>query len=106
MRSNITRLGVAVAAASGIALATASPAFAAGQAYPAPGFASSQASCMGTAYDFGAHYGESGESFPEITHGAIGPSVSEHATNDGPGAVGEFSSTLAQNHGAIWDCLS
>jgi hypothetical protein len=110
MRNNLTRLTVrftvTAAAAGGLVFAPAVPAFASGQAYQAPGFTSPNASCMGTAYDFGAHYGESGESFPDFTHGAIGPSISEHATSDGPGAVGEFSATLAQSHGAVWDCLS
>lgn len=94
-----------VATAGGLAVAAGSPALAAGQFYPAPGFASPNASCMGSAYDFGAHYGVDGASFPTIVHGGIGPSVSGHATSDGPGAVGAFSSAMAQSHGSIVTCL-
>ena len=103
MNRSITRLATVTLGTAG-AIAMAAPAFA-GQAYQAPGFPSSHASCVGTALDFGAHYGTDGESFPTITHGSVGPSVSGHARNDGPGAVGQFNSTLAGNHGAIWDCL-
>ena len=95
-RAAIT-LGITLAAA-----ATAGPAFA-GQAYQAPGFPSENASCVGTAMNYQAHYG--GDTFPVITHGTVGPTISGHATNDGPGAVGEFNSTLAQSSGPIWVCL-
>lgn len=101
----ITKAALLLTLTGGAAVAAASPALANGQAYPLPGFPSANASCMGTAYDFGAHYGTDGESFPTVVHGGIGPSVSGHATTDGPGAVGEFSSTLAQGHGAVWVCL-
>ena len=99
----IVRAATVAVAIGGIAAASA-PAYA-GQAYQAPGFPSSNASCVGTALSFGAHYGVDGDSWPTISHGAVGPSVSAHATSDGPGAVGAFNSSLAANHGAIWDCL-
>ena len=97
-RAAIT-LGITLAAA-----AATSPAFA-GQAYQAPGFPSGNASCVGTAMNFQAHYGGEDDSFPVITHGSVGPVMSGHATNDAPGAVGEFNSTLAQSSGPIWVCL-
>ncbi|MDQ1585010.1 MAG: hypothetical protein QOH80_375 [Actinomycetota bacterium] len=102
MTSRIPRITAAIALATGTALFLPGPAFA-GQAYPAPGFPSANASCVGTGLDFQAHYG--GDSFPTITHGTVGPNVSGHATNDGPGAVGAFNSALAQNHGWIMECL-
>ena len=86
------------------ALAAATPAFA-GQAYRATGFPSGNASCVGAAMSFQAHYGGEDDSFPAITHGAVGPNMSAHATGDGPGAVGAFESTLAQNSGPVWECL-
>jgi hypothetical protein len=76
-----------------------------GQAYPAPGFPSGNAACVGTALDFGSHYGTDGSSFPVVEHGGVGPAVSGHATNDAPGSVGRFDSTLAQGHGDIGTCL-
>ena len=100
----VTKGLVAAAIAAGTAGIAAAPAFA-GQAYQAPGFPSANASCVGTALDFGSHYGTEGDSFPTVVHGAVGPSVSGHATSDGPGAVGEFNSTLAQTHGPVWTCL-
>jgi hypothetical protein len=39
-----------------------------------------------------------------VAAGGVGV-VSGHATTDGPGAVGEFSSSMAQNHGSVLDCL-
>jgi hypothetical protein len=54
---------------------------------------------------FQAHYGGEDDSFPTITHGAVGPNMSAHATGDGPGAVGAFESALAQNSGPVWECL-
>ena len=92
-------LGIAVAAT-----ATAGPAFA-GQAYQAQGFPSGSASCVGAAMDFQAHYGGEDDSFPVISHGSVGPVMSGHATHDGPGAVGDFNSTLAQSSGPVWVCL-
>jgi hypothetical protein len=86
------------------ALAVSTPAFA-GQAYQAPGFPSGNASCVGAAMTFQAHYGGEDDSFPTITHGAVGPNMSAHATGDGPGAVGAFESALAQNSGPVWECL-
>lgn len=94
-----------VAMTGGAVTVMAAPAFASGQFYSAPGFPSSNASCMGTAYDFGTHYGTDGESFPDITHGGVGASQSQHATTDGAGAVGEFSSTMAGQHGSVLTCL-
>jgi hypothetical protein len=100
----VTRAAIIVAATATAAATAASPAFA-GQAYPAPGFPSSNASCVGAALNFQAHYGGDGQGFPVITHGAVGPNISGHATTDGPGAVGEFNSTLAKTSGPIWECL-
>lgn len=108
MRSIIAKAALTIAAAGGLGVVTVTPALA-GQFYPAPGFPSGGASCMGTAYDFAAHYGvdpaDSGDAPPPIVHGQVGPSESAHATSDGPGAVGDFSSTMAQSHGSILDCL-
>jgi len=99
----VSRAAITVGLTLAAAAAT-SPAFA-GQAYQAPGFPSGSASCIGSAMTFQAHYGLDGDSFPTVTHGAVGPSMSGHATSDGPGAVGEFNSTLAQSSGPIWVCL-
>jgi hypothetical protein len=101
----IRRTALLLTLAGGAAVAAASPALASGQAYPAPGFPSANASCTGSGYDFSAHYGANGESFPTVVHGAVGPSVSEDATTDGPGAVGEFTRSLAQTSGPIWVCV-
>jgi hypothetical protein len=101
---NIGRAAGVAAVTLAAAVATAGPASAA-QFYPAPGFASSNASCVGSALTFGAHYGTDGSSFPQIEHGSVGPAVSGHATSDGPGAVGAFNSALAQQHGSILVCL-
>lgn len=103
MNRTIIRIATLTLGTAGV-FASAAPAFA-GQAYQAPGFPSSHASCVGTALNFGAHYGTDGENYPTITHGTVGPAVSGHARNDSPGAVGDFNSTLAADHGAIWDCL-
>lgn len=105
MRFMVSRVALMLTLTGAVTAMAAAPAMADGQFYQAPGFTSPNASCMGSAYDFGAHYGTDGESFPAITHGAIGPSVSGHATSDGPAAVGEFSSTMAASHGSILTCL-
>jgi len=103
----ITRSVTAVAIGAGILGALSAPALAGeGRAYPAPGFPSSNASCVGAALDFSAHYGAEGQSFPVIVHGGVGPAVSGDATSQGPGAVGDFNSTLAQSHGPIWTCVA
>lgn len=75
------------------------------QAYPAPGFPSSSSSCVGAGMNFQAHYGGEDSSFPDITHGTVGPTMSGHATSDIPGAVGSFESMLAHSSGPIWVCL-
>jgi len=93
-----------VTATATATVSLAAPAFA-GQAYQAPGFPSSSASCVGAAMNFQAHYGGEDDSFPVITHGTVGPNMSAHATGDGPGAVGGFESALAQSSGPIWTCL-
>ena len=93
---------IAIMATAGATAAT--PAFA-GQAYQAPGFPSGSASCVGAAMNFLAHYGGESDTFPVITHGNVGPTMSGHATSDGPGAVGNFNSTLAQTSGPVWTCL-
>jgi hypothetical protein len=106
MPSLITRTLACAAFAAGAVAVMSAPAFAGqGQAYPAVGFPSADASCVGTALDYGAHYGDEGDTFPVVTHGAIGPAVSGHATSDGPGAVGDFNSGLARSHGPVWTCL-
>lgn len=102
MRTAFRAAIVATTAVSAASLAA--PAFA-GQAYQAPGFPSSDASCVGAAMSFQAHYGGEDDTFPAITHGTVGPNMSGHATSDGPGAVGAFESTLAQSSGPIWVCL-
>jgi len=100
-----TAFRAAIVATSAVAAASlAAPAFA-GQAYQAPGFPSSNASCVGAAMNFQAHYGGENDTFPVITHGTVGPNMSGHATSDGPGAVGAFESTLAKSSGQIWVCL-
>jgi len=104
MSTLLRRIATAVVLGVGTTVATAGPALA-GQAYPLPGFPSDHASCVAVALDFAAHYGATGGSFPEVTHGAVGPAVSGHATTDGPGAVGAFNSSLAQEHGDIGTCL-
>ena len=107
MRWIVCRAALVVTVAGGVTAVAAGPALATGQFYHAPGFTNSNASCMGSASDFGAHYGVTGEGWPDaILHGEIGPSESEHATSDGPGAVGEFSSSMAASHGSILTCLS
>ncbi|MFN2561786.1 MAG: hypothetical protein ABR571_10885 [Jatrophihabitans sp.] len=95
----------ATALGGALAVATAAPAVAETRPYQLPGVTSSNASCVGAALDFGAHYGVDGSTFPVVTHGEVGPAVSGHATTDGPGAVGSFNSQLAQNHGDIQQCL-
>lgn len=104
--SRISRITLAATAVgTAVALAPAAPAIAQGRPYQLPGVTSSNASCVGAALDFGAHYGVDGSTFPVVTHGEVGPAVSGHATNDGPGAVGSFNSQLAQSHGDIQECL-
>ncbi|HMC69237.1 MAG TPA: hypothetical protein VKJ07_08800, partial [Mycobacteriales bacterium] len=93
-----------VAAVATTTAATAVPAFA-GQAFTAPGFPSGNASCVGAAMNFQAHYGGENDTFPVITHGTVGPTMSSHATTDGPGAVGAFESSLAKSSGPVWVCL-
>ena len=95
---------VVVAAATVGAGSLAAPAFA-GQAQQAPGFPSGTASCVGAAMSFQAHYGGEDSSFPQVVHGTVGPTMSWHATTDGPGAVGSFESSLAQSSGPVWVCL-
>jgi hypothetical protein len=73
----IRRTALLLTLAAGVAVAAASPALASGQAYPAPGFPSANASCTGSGYDFSAHYG----------------------------ANGEFTRTLAQTSGPILVCV-
>lgn len=92
------------AAVTGLTGLLAGPAFAA-QAYQAPGFPSADSSCVGSAMSFQAHYGGEDSSFPVITHGTVGPTMSGHATSDSPGAVGDFESALARTSGPIWVCL-
>jgi hypothetical protein len=102
------RAAVAAAAITiGTLLASAGPAAAGtGQAYPGPGFTSSNGSCVGAGLDFSAHYGINGGSYPTITHGTVGPWVSADATSDAPGTVGAFNSAAAQAHGSIDECFS
>lgn len=99
-----TRAAVTSAATAVGLVVMSAPAFAS-QAAPAPGFASDNAGCVGSAMTFQAHYGGENDTFPTITHGTVGPTMSGHATSDGPGAVGAFESTLAQTSGPIWVCL-
>ena len=101
MTGNIRRAAVMVALAGGAAVAAATPAYA-GQANQAPGFASSNGSCVGAGLDFMAHYGTDGDSWPTISHGAVGPSISGYAVT---GGVGAFESNLAQDHGDIGTCV-
>lgn len=106
MFRRIRRMAATLALTAGTVAALGAPAFAGGgQAYSAPGFPSANASCVGSALDFGAHYGVDGESFPVPSHGEVGPDISEDARNDGPGAVGTFNRTLAESHGPIWTCV-
>ena len=101
----VIRAAIVAAVSATAAVATAAtPAFA-GQAYQAPGFPSDKASCVGASMNFQAHYGGEDDTFPVITHGTVGPDMSEHATSDGPGAVGAFESSLAKSSGPIWVCL-
>lgn len=102
--TGMRRAAAVLAVASAGALGAAAPAFA-GQAYPAPGFPSGSASCVGAGSDFQAHYGGADSTFPVITHGTVGPTVSGHATSLDPGAVGEFQRMLAMSSGPIWVCL-
>ena len=103
MTSRIPRVA-AIALATGTALVLPTPA-SAEQFYPLPGFTSVQSSCVGAGMNFAAHYGGTGSTFPDITHGSVGPIMSGHATGDGPGAVGAFNSTLAAQHGSVIECL-
>ncbi|MDQ1709152.1 MAG: hypothetical protein QOG49_537 [Frankiaceae bacterium] len=102
--NTITRTTAVLSIGIAATFAASAPAFA-GQVYPAPGFPSGHASCVGAAMNFEAHYGGEDDSFPVITHGSVGPNISAHATSDGPGAVGAFESALAQNSGPVWLCL-
>ena len=104
MRKIIGAAIVAAVSVSGTVAMAATPAFA-GQAYQAPGFPSDNASCVGAAMNFQAHYGGEDDTFPVVTHGTVGPDMSGHATSDGPGAVGAFESSLAQTSGPVWVCL-
>jgi len=104
MRTLIRAAIVSAVSVAGAVITAATPAFA-GQAYQAPGFPSGQASCVGAAMNFQAHYGGEDDTFPVITHGTVGPDMSGHATSDGPGAVGAFESSLAQSSGPVWVCL-
>lgn len=102
--NGLARAALTVAITTTAALGMAAPAFA-GQVYPAPGFPSGSASCVGAAMNFQAHYGGENDTFPTITHGTVGPNISGHATTDAPGAVGAFESSLAQSSGPVWECL-
>ncbi len=105
MTRTITRAAAAVALAGGTTAGLPAPSYAdPGRLLDQPGFASSNASCLGSAMTFAAHHGAEGDSFPEITHGAVGPDISGDATTYPPGAVGDFNSTLAQ-HGTILVCV-
>ena len=97
----VRRAAVTLTLAAAAAVTAASPALAS----QAPGLPSSNASCVGAGLDFIAHYGFNGDSYPTVVHGQVGPSISQDATSDGSGGVGGFTSTLAQSHGAIWDCV-
>jgi hypothetical protein len=99
----VSRAAILLLATTAASL-SAAPAFA-GQAYSAPGFPSGSSSCVGAAMSFQAHYGGEDSTFPEITHGTVGSTMSGHATSDTPGAVGDFESTLAHSSGPIWVCL-
>ena len=106
MRPPIVRSLKSLVLATGMVVAVSAPALAGtGQAYPLPGIPSANASCVGSGLAFAAHYGANGSTFPEVQHGAVGPAVSAHATDDDPGAVGHFNSALAQSHGDISTCL-
>jgi|SRR6185437_2901111 len=104
LMTGIKRAMVILTLASASATITAAPALA-GQAYPGPGFAGGNASCVGSVTTFAAHYGDEGQYYPQIVHGSVGPAISADATNDAPGTVGEFNSTLAQVHGSILACV-
>ncbi|MDQ1605067.1 MAG: hypothetical protein QOE01_2912 [Actinomycetota bacterium] len=99
----IGRAAVALTIGAAAAAAVTAPALA-DQAYPAPGFPSGNASCVGAGLNYLAHYGGENDTFPAITHGAVGPSISGFATSD-PGSVGSFTSALAASHGTVWECL-
>lgn len=101
------RLAVAAVVISGLAPAAAAlPASAdSGRLMPLPGLAGSNASCVGATSDFSAHYGITGDSFPKVVHGQVGPNVSEDATTLPPGSVGQFQSMLATNHGTVMACV-
>ncbi len=106
MTCTITRAATLVALVGGIAAGLTAPALAdSGRLANQPGLASDHASCVGSALDFGAHYGIDGGTYPDVTHGQVGPAISADATTDGPGAVGEFNSALAANHGTILVCV-
>jgi hypothetical protein len=96
---------VTLALATGSTVAICTPALASSQVYAAPGFPSANASCTRSVCAFGAPYGTTGGTFPTPTHGQVGPTTSGHATTDGPGAAGAFSSTLAQSSGPVWTCF-
>ena len=100
----ITRIAAIATVTSAAAIVTAAPAFA-DRLANAPGFASTNASCVGSALTYGAHYGVDGDNYPQIVHGQVGPAISSDATTDDPGAVGAFNSTLAQSHGSIMVCV-
>lgn len=102
--NRFARVTTAVTIGTAAVLGFSAPAFA-GQAYPEPGFPSANASCVGASMNFQAHYGGQNDTFPTITHGSVGPNMSGHATTAGPGAVGSFESSLAQQRGPIWECL-
>src|SRR5690348_17870628 len=72
----LIRASIVTAVSIAAAVTTAAtPAFA-GQAYRAPGFPSGQASCVGAAMNFQAHYGGEDDTFPVVTHGTVGPDMS------------------------------
>lgn len=99
-----TRAVVVTVVASASAMIAVAPASAQRLA-TAPGFPSTNASCVGSALAFAAHYGIEGDSYPVVVHGAVGPGISSDATGDAPGSVGAFNSSLAQDHGSIMACV-
>ena len=76
----------ATALGGAIAVATAAPAVAETRPYQLPGVTSSNASCVGAALDFGAHYGVDGSTFP-VGGGAVTEEQDAPPVADpGPGA--------------------
>lgn len=101
---NLKRATAVLLLGGAIGVSGVGPAFA-DQAYPAPGFPSEHASCVGSSSDFQTHYAGEEDTFPVITHGTMGPTASGAATSLPPGSVGEFQSALARTSGPIWVCV-